>query len=82
MPFAVRARFPFCPTLRLAHCTADNHKPASIDSTKPGTLEVNPGREVTSVRVERPAVNVRFLHAPSSCPAHADEHIDMYRTTR
>lgn len=34
-----------------------NHKPASIDPTKPGTLEVNPGREVTSVRVERPTVN-------------------------
>jgi hypothetical protein len=40
--------------------SADNHKPASIDPTKPGTLEVNPGREVTSVRVERPTVNVRF----------------------
>lgn len=39
---------------------ADNHKPASIDPTKPGTLEVNPGKEVTSVRVERPTVNVRF----------------------
>jgi hypothetical protein len=34
-----------------------NHKPASIDPTKPGTLEVNPGREVTTVRVERPTVN-------------------------
>ena len=39
---------------------ADNHKPPSIDPTKPGTLEVNPGKEVTSVRVERPTVNVRF----------------------
>ncbi|KAI0288261.1 RNA polymerase II transcription elongation factor-domain-containing protein [Russula brevipes] len=34
-----------------------NHKPASIDPTKPGTLEANPGREVTTVRVERPAAN-------------------------
>ncbi|KAH9991434.1 RNA polymerase II transcription elongation factor-domain-containing protein [Russula vinacea] len=34
-----------------------NHKPASIDPSKPGTLEVNPGREVTTVRVERPTVN-------------------------
>jgi hypothetical protein len=39
---------------------SDNHKPASIDPTKPGTLEVNSGKEVTSVRVERPTVNVRF----------------------
>ncbi|KAH9963941.1 hypothetical protein BJV74DRAFT_870688 [Russula compacta] len=36
-----------------------NHKPASIDPSKPGTLEVNPGKEVTSVRVERPTTNVR-----------------------
>ncbi|KAI9507174.1 RNA polymerase II transcription elongation factor-domain-containing protein [Russula earlei] len=34
-----------------------NHKPASIDPAKPGTLEVNPGKEVTTVRVERPTVN-------------------------
>ncbi|KAI0253135.1 RNA polymerase II transcription elongation factor-domain-containing protein [Lactifluus subvellereus] len=34
-----------------------NHKPASIDPTKPGTLEVNPGKEVTTVRVERPTSN-------------------------
>lgn len=34
-----------------------NHKPPSIDPTKPGTLEVNPGREVTTVRVERPTAN-------------------------
>jgi len=76
---------PAFPSARLnvwAHCTADNHKPASIDSAKSGTLEVNPGREVTSVRVERPTVTVRFLLAPSSCPAHVDEHINMYRTTR
>ncbi|KAH9970834.1 RNA polymerase II transcription elongation factor-domain-containing protein [Lactifluus volemus] len=33
-----------------------NHKPASIDPTKPGTLEVS-GREVTTVRVERPTAN-------------------------
>jgi hypothetical protein len=52
----------------LAHCLADNHKPASIDSTKPGTLEVNPGREVTTVRVERPTVNVRFPpHVLATC---------------
>ncbi|KAN0140247.1 RNA polymerase II transcription elongation factor domain containing protein [Lactarius tabidus] len=34
-----------------------NHKPASIDPAKTGTLEVNPGREVTAVRVERPTAN-------------------------
>ncbi|KAH9175125.1 RNA polymerase II transcription elongation factor-domain-containing protein [Lactarius sanguifluus] len=34
-----------------------NHKPPSIDPAKPGTLEVNPGREVSAVRVERPTTN-------------------------
>ena len=49
---------------------ADNHKPASIDPAKSGTLEVNPGREVTAVRVERPTANVRTnpLHHPT--PMH------------
>ena len=49
---------------------ADNHKPPSIDPTKPGTLEVNPGREVTSVRVERPTVNVRFRSPPHPTHPH------------
>lgn len=55
---------------------ADNHKPASIDPTKPGTLEVNPGREVTSVRVERPTVNVRFRFplAPPHSHSHSHSH--------
>ncbi|KAH9962383.1 hypothetical protein BC827DRAFT_218211 [Russula dissimulans] len=44
-----------------------NHKPASIDPAKSGTLEVNPGREVTTVRVERPTVNVRVC-PPSLIP--------------
>ncbi|KAI0260962.1 RNA polymerase II transcription elongation factor-domain-containing protein [Gloeopeniophorella convolvens] len=34
-----------------------NHKPPSIDSTKPGTIEAIPGAEVTTVRVERPTTN-------------------------
>jgi hypothetical protein len=70
---------------------ADNHKPASIDPTKPGTLEVNPGKEVTSVRVERPTVNVRFppIHTLSLTPfsllphATADTGIPyLYRTMK
>jgi hypothetical protein len=49
----------------------DNHKPASIDATKPGTLEVNQGREVKSVRVERPTVNVRPIHLTFPTPTTA-----------
>ena len=99
MPYDVRATsFPRCSALtylciiKYLHSPfADNHKPASIDPTKSGTLEVNSGREVTSVRVERPTVNVRSVSPPplslspySLLPYFiADSGIpDLYRTMK
>jgi hypothetical protein len=55
--------------------TVDNHKPASIDPAKPGTLEVNPGREVTAVRVERPTAHVR--NYPRRPTHHPHAHVLM-----
>jgi len=74
MPFVVRATTP-CRSIS-TYCSPDNHKPASIDPTKPGTLEVNPGREVTTVRVERPTVNVRVLPTLPTTPWHMDTRPD------
>lgn len=63
---------------------ADNHKPASIDPAKSGTLEVNPGREATAVRVERPTANVRTTpttHQPRATHTDASGAI-LFRTTK
>lgn len=36
----------------------DNFKPESVDTSKPGVVEVKRGKEVTTAQVERPVVQV------------------------
>lgn len=44
--------------LTVIYSGLDNFKPESVDTSKPGVVEVKRGKEVTTAQVERPIVQV------------------------
>lgn len=53
----------------VSHCATDNFIPPSVDSRKPGTIEVRKGQDTTSVTVERANSQVRSGCACVCCLA-------------
>lgn len=63
---------------------ADNFKPGGVDATKPGSIEVRKGQEITSVVVERGSEKVciaNYMHYMLTDYLYMDQPDEAYRFT-
>ena len=71
--YSFRCRFllpPLLVSLLKAFVISDNFKPPSIDSTKPGTIDIKRGKDSTSVSVELSSSQVSVVAAFWSLISH------------